>query len=121
MMIYRVRHLFRRIFRIRRVLRDILILSILVGIVAGGVSLLFYYSLEYISKAILLVYLGVSPERDNVKNWFYIPVIVSLGGFIAGILVYTFAPEAEGHGTDAVIGAFHRRYIYPLKNLLLSF
>ena len=26
---------------------------------------------------------------------------------MSGILVYTFAPEAEGHGTDAMIDAFH--------------
>ena len=35
-------------------------------------------------------------------------VIVS-GGLISGFLVYTFAPEAEGHGTDTVIRAFHRQ------------
>ena len=27
---------------------------------------------------------------------------------IAGVLVYTIAPEAEGHGTDAAVAAFHR-------------
>ena len=31
-----------------------------------------------------------------------------LGGLISGFLVYGLAPEAEGHGTDAVISAFHR-------------
>jgi CIC family chloride channel protein len=31
-----------------------------------------------------------------------------VGGLVVGWLVYTFAPEAEGHGTDAVINAFHR-------------
>ena len=27
----------------------------------------------------------------------------------SGLLVYTFAPEAEGHGTDAAIDAFHNK------------
>ena len=27
---------------------------------------------------------------------------------ISGVLVFTWAPEAEGHGTDAMIRAFHR-------------
>ena len=31
-----------------------------------------------------------------------------MGGLISGILVFTWAPEAEGHGTDAMIRAFHQ-------------
>jgi len=31
------------------------------------------------------------------------------GGLISGWLVYTFAPEAEGHGTDAAIDAYHNK------------
>lgn len=37
-----------------------------------------------------------------------IPVSTTLGGLISGILVYMLAPEAEGHGTDAAVAAFHR-------------
>ena len=33
--------------------------------------------------------------------------IISAGGLVSGFLVYTFAPEAEGHGTDAAIESFH--------------
>ena len=36
-------------------------------------------------------------------------VILPLGGLVTGWIVYTFAPEAEGHGTDAVIEAYHKR------------
>jgi len=36
-----------------------------------------------------------------------IPVATTLGGLLSGFLVYTFAPEAEGHGTDAAVEAFH--------------
>jgi CIC family chloride channel protein len=32
-----------------------------------------------------------------------------LGGLISGVIVFTLAPEAEGHGTDAAIEAFHER------------
>ena len=35
--------------------------------------------------------------------------IPALGGLISGLLVFTFAPEAEGHGTDAMIDSFHRK------------
>ncbi len=37
-----------------------------------------------------------------------IPVATTLGGLISGILVYSLAPEAEGHGTDTAVKAFHR-------------
>ena len=33
-----------------------------------------------------------------------------LGGLISGIIVYTLAPEAEGHGTDAALDAIHNRW-----------
>ncbi len=38
-----------------------------------------------------------------------LPVSLVLGGLLAGAMVFGLAPEAEGHGTDAVIDAFHRR------------
>ena len=36
-----------------------------------------------------------------------IPVSTTLGGLLAGLIVYSLAPEAEGHGTDAAVNAFH--------------
>lgn len=35
--------------------------------------------------------------------------IPALGGLLSGLLVFGFAPEAEGHGTDAMIESFHRK------------
>ena len=37
-----------------------------------------------------------------------LPLSLVLGGLISGALVFGLAPEAEGHGTDAVIKAFHK-------------
>jgi CIC family chloride channel protein len=36
-----------------------------------------------------------------------IPVVTTLGGLLSGLLVYTLSPEAEGHGTDTAVKAFH--------------
>ncbi|MEX0741960.1 MAG: chloride channel protein, partial [Phycisphaeraceae bacterium] len=36
-------------------------------------------------------------------------VVPTIGGLISGYLVYRFAPEAEGHGTDAAIDAYHNK------------
>ncbi len=43
-------------------------------------------------------------------------IILVIGGLLSGFFVYTFAPEAEGHGTDSVIRAFHRTggYLRPI-------
>lgn len=35
-------------------------------------------------------------------------LVPAVGGLLSGWLVFKFAPEAEGHGTDAVIKAYHR-------------
>ncbi len=36
-------------------------------------------------------------------------LVPALGGLLSGVIVFTFAPEAEGHGTDSVIDAYHNR------------
>ena len=45
-----------------------------------------------------------------------VPLVTTLGGLLSGILVYRFAPEAEGHGTDTVVTAFHEKegFIRPI-------
>ncbi len=43
-----------------------------------------------------------------LRPWLLV-VIPAFGGLLCGWLVYTFAPEAEGHGTDAAIAAYHYR------------
>ena len=40
---------------------------------------------------------------------YLIPLVTTVGGLCSGILVYGLAPEAEGHGTDAAIDAFHNK------------
>jgi hypothetical protein len=46
--------------------------------------------------------------------------VISIGGLLSGLLVLRFAPEAEGHGTDAAIAAFHQKrgYIRPIVPII---
>jgi CIC family chloride channel protein len=50
-----------------------------------------------------------------------VPLVTTVGGLLSGLLVYSLAPEAEGHGTDTVVRAFHneggylRGRVAPLK------
>jgi CIC family chloride channel protein len=50
----------------------------------------------------------ISVTNTPFNRWvlFFLP---ALGGIISGWLVYTFAPEAEGHGTDAAIDSYHNK------------
>ena len=109
----KLRYILRGFFRVRDTIRDLLLLAIIVGAITGVVALAFYYLLGNISRYILINILGAIPgESTSDGLWYLSPLVVGLGGFVAGILVYTFAPEAEGHGTDAVIGSFHRKSGY---------
>ena len=51
---------------------------------------------------------GLLRQTIGGHGLWLIPLATTLGGLISGFLVYTFAPEAEGHGTDTAVGAFHR-------------
>jgi chloride channel protein, CIC family len=51
---------------------------------------------------------GVLRQVIGPHGLWLVPVATTLGGLLSGWLVYTWAPEAEGHGTDTVVKAFHR-------------
>src|SRR3990170_8668037 len=40
---------------------------------------------------------------------FWLILLPALGGLVSGVIVSSIAPEAEGHGTDAMIESFHAR------------
>ncbi|HEY2848982.1 MAG TPA: chloride channel protein [Gemmatimonadaceae bacterium] len=51
---------------------------------------------------------GALHEIIGRRGFWLVPVVMTIGGLLVGILTTRFAPEAEGHGTDTVIKAFHR-------------
>ena len=98
----------------------LVIFSVLVGVISGLGAALFFYGLVWakiLFMEILAGYPVVEPPGEqiiethillNPKPWLLVLIPV-LGGLISGFLVYTFAPEAEGHGTDAMIDSFHNK------------
>jgi hypothetical protein len=54
---------------------------------------------------------GTLGYRFSAARYYLIPLITAAGGAISGLLVYYLAPEAEGHGTDAAIAAYHYRQV----------
>ena len=92
-------------------------LSLLVGFISGigaivffGPVSVFHYSLDSLA--------GYHPNHPGgeppmfgetttpLRPWLLL-VIPTVGGILSGFIVYTLAPEAEGHGTDAAIAAYH--------------
>lgn len=101
----------------------LLILAVVVGVVAGCGAITFYFATNSLDHLMLGKIGNFHPPLEGTSEssftefignlrvpyrWclFLLPAI---GGLLSGWLVYTFAPEAEGHGTDAAIEAFHRK------------
>jgi CIC family chloride channel protein len=94
-----------------------------VGIVAGVGAVAFYLATRVAEHYALGVWAGyyAQPHPGGETPLAWLPVvehslypwllvlIPTLGGLLSGLLVFTLAPEAEGHGTDAVIEAYHHR------------
>ena len=134
-----------RLFHLRRVgghfetpryLLKWLFISTLIGLVAGVGAIVFTLAIKLATQFFLgrlVGYLPPDPAGEGsmgvmslwaaARPWL-LPVITTLGGLLAGIIVFSLAPEAEGHGTDAAIAAFHQgkpiRARIPLVKLVAS-
>jgi CIC family chloride channel protein len=98
-------------------------LSLLVGIIAGLGGVVFHAATQVVSHYSLEEIAGyhpkgprgeaqLFPERTSEGptpgfNPWLLLLVPAVGGLLSGALVYTLAPEAEGHGTDAAIAAYH--------------
>ena len=134
---------FQRLFHLRRArgssfespryLLKWLLISTAIGLVAGVGALIFFQAIRLSTDFFLgslVGYLPPDPAGEGMMGvmslWatprpWLLPIITTLGGLVAGIIVFSLAPEAEGHGTDA---AFHQgkpiRARIPLVKLVAS-
>ena len=112
------RRLLQQRIRSASYLRKWVVLGALIGVVGGLGAIVFYTALEVATQVFLGGLAGYVPPTpageggalitDAARPW-AIPLVVALGGLISGIIVFRLAPEAEGHGTDAAIAAYHHR------------
>jgi CIC family chloride channel protein len=92
--------------------------TILLGVV-GALSARLFMILLHGSEALFMTWLagyqppglpqegGVLRQVIGPHGLWLVPVVTTLGGFLSGLIVYVFAPETEGHGTDTAVKAFH--------------
>ena len=82
--------------------------AILLGLVGVAAAEIFIFLVETAEGLLLGKLAGLEGEVPGADfRPLLVPLCTTLGGLISGFIVYTLAPEAEGHGTDAAIKAFH--------------
>jgi CIC family chloride channel protein len=92
------------------------VVGALSGLMAGVIFFLLewtkFFALEYLAG-----YAAAKPAGEHLvpfaattslRPWLLV-LLPAIGGLLSGLIVYTWAPEAEGHGTDAFIDAFHNK------------
>jgi chloride channel protein, CIC family len=111
-------------------------LSLVVGVIAGLGAIVFFTACQVVAHYSLDAVVGYRPHAPGgeapvleeasqaFRPWLLL-VVPAVGGIISGFIVFTFAPEAEGHGTDAAIAAYHNkqgwiRPIVPLIKIIAS-
>lgn len=94
------------------------VIGLLIGMIAGVGSIAFYTLIQFATNSILGGITGFYPPNPAGEavslislhpDLWLIPLSTALGGLATGLIVYRFAPEAEGHGTDEAIASFHRK------------
>jgi len=101
-----------------------LLLSAVVGLVGGLGAIAFYWAANGVDSLLLGGLASYHPPAAHgggsvdaipfidsleMNHRWLLFLLPALGGLVSGYLVYTFAPEAEGHGTDAAIDSFHNK------------
>ncbi len=97
-------------------------LYIFVGMIAGVGAILFQQLLSLLNIFLLEGMAGYTEitivsgirrftlpwTQPEFRPWLF-PIIAGSGGLITGLIVYRYAPEAAGHGTDEVIHSYHHK------------
>jgi len=94
-----------------------LVLGVLIGAMAGTGAIVFYEVLlgaTHLFLGVLAGYHVPTPIGEGghaasasfSRPW-ALPLVVGFGALLGALLVFRFAPDAEGHGTDAAISAVH--------------
>ncbi|MGE0354013.1 MAG: chloride channel protein [Gemmatimonadales bacterium] len=99
--------------------RRLLLETLLLGAVGAVSAVVFQLLLEGVQHVLLFGLAGYKPPGLPAEGgvpsqviggfglWL-VPFATTVGGILVGLLVTWGAPEAEGHGTDTVVRAFHR-------------
>ncbi len=92
---------------------------LLIGVLGAVAALLFNAAVDFAQRLLLERlgrYLPPAPGRLSPDTYlhvwtlrWWVPLATTLGGLLSGVLVFSLAPEAEGHGTDAAVETYHQK------------
>ncbi len=99
--------------------RQLIVDTILLGVAGAAAAQVFMLLLRLANWLFLKKLAGYQPpglpgehmpltEMIGAHGLWLVPVSTTLGGLLVGLLIWRLAPEAEGHGTDTAVRAFHR-------------
>lgn len=63
---------------------------------------------------------GVQGPVASIARLWMLPVVAAIGGLVGGYLVWRFAPETGGIGTNAAIDAFHKNTGVSLRAVIVK-
>ena len=96
----------------------LLLLSALVGVIAAFGALMFTYVIDIAGNLFMARLVGYQMPLPGAEGLSLIPsavahrwllfIVPAAGGLLSGLIIHWLAPDAAGHGTDAVINSFHR-------------
>jgi len=100
--------------------RKWILIGFLLGVMAGLGAVALFLSVEFFTALFLGVGAGYFPPLPggfqnnftytlSIERPWLLPLITGLGGLLVGLITTKFSPESEGHGTDAVIDAYHHK------------
>jgi CIC family chloride channel protein len=100
--------------------RKWILIGFLLGVVAGLGAVALFLSVEFFTGLFLGLGAGYFPPLPggfqsnfgytlSIEKPWMLPLITGLGGLLVGLITTRFSPESEGHGTDAVIDAYHHK------------
>lgn len=95
-------------------------LAAAVGLVAGIGAILFQILCQGVMHYGLAMWTGYNQHGPSGEHHIFhdvstnfIPwmllIVPTVGGLISGWIIFRYAPEAEGHGTDSAINAYHHK------------
>jgi chloride channel protein, CIC family len=103
--------------------RKWILVGFFLGIVAGLGAIALFLSVELFTGIFLGLGAGYFPPLPggfqnnlgytlSIERAWFLPFITGFGGLLVGLITTRFSPESEGHGTDAVIDAYHHKSGY---------
>ncbi|MEM8681218.1 MAG: chloride channel protein, partial [Planctomycetota bacterium] len=106
--------------------------AVIVGVTAGLAAIAFHTLVDFVQYVALESIAGYRPAQPAGEHSIFpvghnpldigrLLLVITGGGLITGLLIYRFAPETKGQGTDGAIDAFHNhRGIIPLRIPILK-